>query len=101
MRKIVLLCSVGVSTSILMQKMQEEADRQGYACTIRAYPISQAAEAVSTAGVILMAPQSGHAIAELQVKYPNVPSTVIPQKLYASMDAVEILDLAQNVSGDY
>lgn len=101
MRQIVLLCSVGVSTNILMQKMQQEADRQGYECSIKAFPVSQAGEAAVTAGVLLLAPQAAHSIAELQVRYPNVPSSVIPQKLYASMDAEEILDLAQKTARDY
>ena len=46
MRHIVLLCSAGVSTNILVKKMEEEAARLGYECTITAYSLAQAAEAV-------------------------------------------------------
>lgn len=101
MRHIVLLCSAGLSTRVLMKKMEEEAARQGYDCEISAYPLSQIVEAASDADVFLLAPQAAHSIAELQVKYPNVPSSVIPQKLYAAVDAVEILDLAQKTVKDY
>lgn len=101
MRKIILLCSAGVSTNVLMQKMKQEADRQGYECSIMAYSLTQIPEAAAEADVMLLAPQAGHSLAELQVKYPQIPSTVIPQKLYATIDAVEILDLAQKTVKDY
>ena len=58
-------------------------------------------EADALTKAVLLAPQAGHSLAELQVKYPNVPSTVIPQKLYGALDAVEILDLAQKTAKDY
>ena len=93
--------SAGVSTNILVKKMEEEAARLGYECTITAYSLAQAAEGAANADVLLLAPQAGHSLAELQVKYPNVPSTVIPQKLYGALDAVEILDLAQKTAKDY
>ena len=101
MRHIVLLCSAGVSTNILVKKMEEEAARLGYECTITAYLLAQAAEGAANADVLLLAPQAGHSLAELQVKYPNVPSTVIPQKLYGALDAVEILYLSQKTAKDY
>ena len=42
MKKIVLLCAAGMSTSLLVSKMQAAADKSGFACEIRAYGVAQA-----------------------------------------------------------
>ena len=39
MKKIVLLCSAGMSTSMLVKKMQAAAAEENYACEIAAYPM--------------------------------------------------------------
>ena len=47
MRKIILLCSAGMSTSMLVKKMQEAAKAESYDCEIAAYPMSEAKEKAS------------------------------------------------------
>ncbi|MBQ1415917.1 MAG: PTS sugar transporter subunit IIB, partial [Selenomonas sp.] len=42
MRKIILLCSAGMSTSMLVRKMQEAAAADNYECEIAAFPMSDA-----------------------------------------------------------
>ena len=41
MKKIVLLCSAGMSTSMLVKKMQAAAEAENYACEIAAYPMAE------------------------------------------------------------
>lgn len=101
MRRIVLLCSAGVSTNLLVRRMEHEAARLGYPCSVSFYPIAEVGEAAEFADVLLLAPQSAHQLADVKVRFPNVPAEVIPQNLYATIDAEAILDLAQKVSGDY
>ena len=100
-RRIVLLCTAGVSTNLLVRKMEAEAARLGYPCSVTFYPVSEVKEAASFADVMLLAPQSASSLPEIQVKYPNVKSAVIPKDLYATIDADKILDLAQKIAGDY
>ena len=50
---------------------------------------------------MLLAPQAASNLPEIQVKFQNVKSAVIPKDLYATIDADKILDLAQKISGDY
>ena len=100
-RRIVLLCSAGVSTSIFVRKMGAEAARLGYPCSVSFYPVSEVQEAATFADVMLLAPQAASNLPEFQVKYPNVKSAVIPKDLYATINAEKILDLAQKISGDY
>ena len=100
-RRIVLICSAGVSTNMLVRRMEHEAARLGYPCSVTFYPIQEVKEASQFADVMLLAPQSAFELPEIQVKYPNVKSAVIPKDLYASIDSVKILDLAQKIAGDY
>ena len=44
MKKIVLLCSAGMSTSMLVKKMQAAAEAENYACEIAAYPMAEAGD---------------------------------------------------------
>lgn len=44
MRKIILLCAAGMSTSMLVVKMKEEADKMGYETNIEAHALAKAAE---------------------------------------------------------
>ena len=48
MRKIVLLCNAGLSTSMLVDKMRKEAEAIGYECTINAYPVAEVHEKMQT-----------------------------------------------------
>ena len=100
-RRIVLICSAGVSTNMLVRRMEHEAARLGYPCSVTFYPIQEVKEAAQFADVMLLAPQSAFELPEIQVKYPNVKSAVIPKDLYAKIDADKILDLAQKIAGDY
>ena len=57
MKKIVLLCNQGMSTSILVKKMQEAAKADSFDCEIAAYPTSEAKDKAADADVILLGPQ--------------------------------------------
>lgn len=54
MRKIVLFCAGGMSTSMLVQRMRSEAKEINYECSIEAFAISQAAAEGKDADIILL-----------------------------------------------
>ncbi len=54
MKKIVLLCASGMSTSMLVKKMQEAAKAENYDCEIAAYSAAEAVEKASDADVVLV-----------------------------------------------
>ena len=56
MRKVVLLCAAGMSTSLLVNKMRDAAKEEGYDCEINAYALATAKEHTD-ADVILLGPQ--------------------------------------------
>lgn len=100
-RRIVLLCSAGISTNLLIRRMEAEAARLGYPCSISFYPVAEADEAAAFADVMLLAPQTASELGSLKVKYPNVKVALIPREFYGKIDAAGILDFAQKEAGDY
>ena len=58
MKKIILLCSNGMSTSMMVAKMKEAAKKIGYDCTIAAYALSAASEVTADADCILTSGQT-------------------------------------------
>ena len=100
-RRIVLLCSACISTNLLVRRMEAEAARLGYPCSISFYPVAEADEAAAFADVMLLAPQTASELGPLKVKYPNVKVALIPREFYGKIDAAGILDFAQKEAGDY
>ena len=100
-RRIVLLCSAGISTNLLVRRMEAEAARLGYPCSISFYPVAEADEAAAFADGMLLAPQTASELGALKVKYPNVKVALIPREFYGKIDAAGILDFAQKEAGDY
>ena len=74
MQKIMLVCNAGMSTSLLVQKMQAEA-----------------MEALDTADVLLLGPQIGYAKGDFE-KATDKPVDVIAMVDYGRMNAPKILD---------
>lgn len=99
MRNIVLFCAAGMSTSILVKKMQAKAKEMSYDCTIRAYAIADAHEKVSDADIILLGPQVRFRKAEIE-KLCNVPVELIEPRAYGMQDASSILNSVKRVLGD-
>ena len=52
MKTILLACNAGMSTSLLVQKMQKEAQAQGLDVQIKANPLNKALELVDEAVVL-------------------------------------------------
>ncbi len=91
MQKIMLVCNAGMSTSLLVQKMQNEAKTRGLDVEIEARPMAEAMEALDTADVLLLGPQIGYARSDFE-KATDKPVDVIARVDYGRMNAPKILD---------
>ncbi len=91
MQKIMLVCNAGMSTSLLVQKMQNEAKSRGLDIEIEARPMAEAMEALDTADVLLLGPQIGYAKGDFE-KATDKPVDVIAMVDYGRMNAPKILD---------
>ncbi|KLV11254.1 MULTISPECIES: PTS sugar transporter subunit IIB [Photobacterium] len=96
MKKILLCCSAGMSTSMLVQKMQKAAQERGLACQIDAHPVSTFEETIQQYDVCLLGPQVRFQLEELR-KTAGIygkPVEAIPPMAYGMMKGDEVLDQA-------
>ena len=100
MRKIILLCSAGMSTSMLVKKMQEAAAADNYACEIAAFPMSEAKERAADADIIFLGPQVRFSKDKEAEQCPGRPVEVIDMKLYGRMDGKGVIARAKQALGD-
>ena len=100
MRKIILLCSAGMSTSMLVKKMQEAAAADSYECEIAAFPMAEAKDKAAGADIILLGPQVRFAKDKVANQCPGIPVEVIDMKLYGRMDGKSVIENAKKALGD-
>jgi PTS system cellobiose-specific IIB component len=96
MRKIVLLCAAGMSTSALVRKMKDAAKDEGYDCDISAHSVAEAKN-YADADIILLGPQVRYRLQEVQKLLPDNKVEVIDMKDYGMMNGKAVLDHARTV----
>lgn len=99
MKNIVLFCAAGMSTSLLVQKMQAAAAAKNYPCTIAAYGLSELNDKGKDADCILLGPQVRYNQDKVRAAYPDKPLMVIDMKLYGMMKGKEVLEAAIQLMG--
>lgn len=92
MTKILLCCSAGMSTSILVKKMQEEARKQNIEVKIEAKSVGEARTEFDNWDIILLGPQVGFMLGQLK-NTTKKPMLVIPANIYAMAKGKDTLDL--------
>ncbi len=99
MLKIKLFCAGGMSTSILVKKMLESAEKKGIAVEIAAYPEAQMDQQTDDCDIALLGPQVGYRLKTAQqiCKPKNIPVAVIPMIDYGTMNGEKVLEFALNL----
>lgn len=90
MKKILVACSMGVTTSLLVSKMRTQAEGYAVDVDIQAVPLSEAIEQLATADAVLLGPQVAFAKAQIEEASP-IPVLVIDAEQFARADAAGIL----------
>lgn len=97
MKKILLCCAAGMSTSLLVTKMQQAADKQGIESKIWAVSVDNLQAAVDDGvDVVLLGPQIRYKLSYVKgVCDPkNVPADIINSIDYGTMNGQKVMDLA-------
>lgn len=98
MKKIVLLCAAGMSTSLLVTKMRDAASKEGFECQIDAYSISEADSAAKDADVVLLGPQVRFQLKRVQEQV-SCPVEAIDMTAYGMMDGKKVIAQAKKILG--
>ena len=94
MKKILLICSAGMSTSLLVTKMQKAATDRGLELDISATGSGTYKDIAETADVSLLGPQVRFMLREVSAAIPNKPIEVIDMRAYGKIDGSAVLDQA-------
>ncbi|AVK47833.1 PTS sugar transporter subunit IIB [Clostridium sp. MF28] len=95
MKKILLVCNAGMSTSMLVQKMIRVAKEKGIEVTIEAIPSTDLSKCWQSADVILLGPQIGFMKDSVKEIVENKISVeVISMVDYGRMNADKVLTFA-------
>lgn len=95
MKKILLICCAGMSTSALVKKMQEEATKQNLEVEIWASGTSEAQKEYLKADIMLLGPQVKYMLKTMEKMVDGkIPVLPIDMMMYGRMDGVAVLKTA-------
>ena len=101
MKNILLLCNAGMSTSMLVQKMQTAAKEQGLEVGIEAKSVTEAAKVIDNVDVLLLGPQVGYQKGEMEtLAAGRIPVEVIDMRDYGTMNGKKVLAHALELIGE-
>ena len=95
MKKILLLCSAGMSTSMVVKKMEVAAAAENIEVEIAAVGLEQFHELLPSYDIFLLGPQVRFKKAELAAI--GKPLDVIDTMAYGTLNGKKILDFALNL----
>jgi len=98
MENILLVCSAGMSTSLLVTKMQKAAEENEVECNIWAVSQSEAPEEWKKADVLLLGPQVRYLESKMkQMVDGKIPVGVIDTVVYGRIDGLAVLEQAYDL----
>ena len=98
--KILFICSLGMSSSITVNAMKEEAEKQGIEVEVNAVGSTQATDEITKGyDVAMVAPQIRHRFRELEEasKKANLPIELIEPMAYTPMGSKKLLKQVLNL----
>lgn len=95
MIRILLACAGGMSMSLLMNKMKEEADKRGIEVSVDAVGEKTIGDHVGKFDVLLLGPQVRYVLKNAQdIVGDKAPLDVIDMRDYGTMNGAKVLDKA-------
>ncbi|WP_188455023.1 PTS sugar transporter subunit IIB [Virgibacillus oceani] len=97
--KIILVCSAGMSTSMLVNKMRKSAEERNIEADINAVAESELKNNMDNLDVVLIGPQVRYLEKKIkeQVEPKGIKAGVIDQMAYGMIQGEKVLDQAINL----
>lgn len=99
MKNILLVCNAGMSTSMLVKKMQKVAEEKGIEVHIEAKPVVEAKMNLNGLDIILLGPQIRYEQENLQKVAGDTPVVPIDMRDYGMMNGEKVLNDALAMIG--
>ena len=100
MKKVVLFCVGGMSTTMLVKKMQAAAEAEGLEYDIAAHALSEMDTYGPEADIILLGPQVKYKLKDTQAKFADKPVEAIEMCDYGMMKGDKVVAHVKEVLGD-
>ena len=100
MKQILLVCNAGMSTSMLVKKMQQSATERGIEVSIEAKSITEAKKNIHEADVILIGPQIRYELPAVKEIAGDIRVEAIDMRDYGMMNGPKVLDQALALIGE-
>lgn len=99
MKRITLICGLGMSTSMLLAKMEKAAKDEQIEVEIRAISEAKFEEYEKDTDILLLGPQVGYLEEKFKVKYKKtgIKIAVIDSVDYGMMNGKKVLEFALNM----
>lgn len=95
MKKILLVCNAGMSTSLLVTNMEKYAKQQNIDVTIMATPITEAERVATEWDIVMLGPQVRHCLNQMKKAVDGkIPVEVIDMRDYGMMNGEKVLKKA-------
>lgn len=96
MKNILLVCSAGMSTSLLVSKMEKAAEEKGIECNIKAVGEADVKEYIGKIDVLLLGPQVRFLLSKFKANLSdkNISVEVINTVDYGIMNGEKVLERA-------
>ncbi|SEN93438.1 PTS system, cellobiose-specific IIB component [Amphibacillus marinus] len=93
MKKILLVCAAGMSTSLLVNKMKAESEAIGEQVAIEAVAKETLGEHIDSANIVLIGPQIAYLEDDIKTEFAdkNIPINVLNTVDYGMMNGKKIL----------
>lgn len=99
MVKILLVCSAGMSTSLMVNKMKDAAAKKGVEAEIWAVADAEASENIKKADVMLLGPQVRFLEKKMKDVAGSKPVAVIDMMAYGTMNGEKVLEQGLKLLG--
>lgn len=100
MKNILVVCSAGMSTSLLVNKMKEAAEKKHVEVKIWAISEAEIKNHIDEAHVVLLGPQIRFMVDKIRAAAGNKPVEVINMADYGMMNGEKVLETALEKIGD-
>ena len=97
MKKILLVCNAGISTSILVSKMKKAAQAQGIDVSIQVKSMTGVKDVIQDMDIVLLAPQIGYEQKKLQDLAGDIPGEKVDVRDFGILNGEGVLREAMKV----
>ena len=89
---IVMLCNLGMSTGMMVKKLEQEAAKRNLEATVHANPMEALDEHLNGNHAILLGPQNRIAQAANKIQAGSIAVLAIAPQDFGTMNAAKVLD---------